>query len=235
MDISQLGSLFFDGSPVPIGALYNGEQINFGDAVPGMGIPFIKWGNAYIADRCVCFNVSWRDLDNQGFIFGRPVTINGSVYLCRSIKEGRGSRTDDEWSSLLDAFGEENRHWHWKNCFFWGQDTYTGDELTHIVLGYTSARFRGGFPVEERDEKIGFRPILEPLPPEMPVSDDLIGSVIKVCGDGGVVVGRLVGYSDYDLELKHESTLPENCPWLKQTKDAVFVDREAITYLWQEG
>lgn len=85
-EIINLGSLRFNGKPKTPGVKYNGEAIAFGDTIPGMAIPFVKWGKLLVACQCVCIDVSWMDMKNTGYIFGRPIKIDGTLYLCRSLK-----------------------------------------------------------------------------------------------------------------------------------------------------
>lgn len=227
----SLGSLYFDGKAVPIGSAYNGEEVSFGDTVPGKGIPFIKWRDNLVADRCVCINISWKDLDKLGFIFGWPVTINGAFYLCRAFKAGVKKGIPNEWDSILDDIGEDDNLWHWNHCFSWGQESYASGASSRVVRGYHSARGWRSLAVDLRDMGVGFRPVLERLPPEAPVSDTLIGHTIEVFVDRVSVTGYLIGYSDYDLEVKIKSPLPQNSSWFRGIKDIVYIDREAVDYL----
>ena len=48
----------------------------------------------------------------------------------------------------------------------------------------------------------GFRPVLEPLQPEPPVSNSLVGRNLKVYGPTAAISGRLVDFNDYDLILQ---------------------------------
>ena len=69
--IEKIGSLYFDGRPQKVGVAYNGEQISFGDAAPGQEISWVRMQSGLlVADRCVCTNISWEDLDKEDFVFG---------------------------------------------------------------------------------------------------------------------------------------------------------------------
>ena len=87
-EIVNLGSLYLNGQPIDLGVEYNGEVLSFGNTIPGKTIPFVKWGKLLVASQCVCINIRWDELNKAGYIFGRPVKIDGVPYLCRSLKVG---------------------------------------------------------------------------------------------------------------------------------------------------
>lgn len=88
VEFSKIGTLYLNGKPQKVGVAYNGEQISFGPAERGKGIQWIKSGQLLIADRCVCTDISWTQLDEQGLVFGTIVQISGKYYLCRCPKVG---------------------------------------------------------------------------------------------------------------------------------------------------
>ena len=114
-EIINLGSLRFNGKPKTPGVKYNGETIAFGDTIPGMAIPFVKWGKLLVACQCVCIDVSWMDMKNTGYIFGRPIKIDGTLYLCRSLKAGEVEGAPNEWDDILDDLGDDNSLWSWES------------------------------------------------------------------------------------------------------------------------
>lgn len=233
-DTIELGSLNFNNEAVPVGVTYKGERISFRDTVPGKGISFVKWKDLYVADRCICSNISWDDLNKCGFIFGRPITIGRTSYLCRSLKVGAQDGVPNEWDALLDDLGTSDDLLHWKDRYFWGQETALDWLVQQSVRGYASARYWSHGKASYRDVSVGFRPVFEPLPPEVCFSDALIGHNVKIYSKDKSVAGRLVSYSDYDLELAIADSLPEQCSWCKQAKSSVFIDREFILYACEE-
>ena len=64
-----------------------------------------------IADRVLLFSVSWDDLNAQGLISGKEITIDGQKYLVRVLKGGStyrgsdgysgGSPTNNEWDQFI--------------------------------------------------------------------------------------------------------------------------------------
>lgn len=230
----KFGTLYFNGGPVPAGTRNTGEQIGFGNTVPRKAISFIRWNNLYIADRCVCTNISWVALDKQGFIFGRPVRVDGKAYLCRAPRVGAREEDPNEWDDFVSVVGKDDKLLHWKDMFFLGQETSLLLPKDRVVRGYSSADDLNSVNAEYRGEFIGFRPVFEPLPPEAPVSEALVGHGIKVYGKRHSIVGRLTGYDAYDLELTADSPIPENCTWIRQVEHSVFVDRNAVAYLHKE-
>lgn len=235
MEIIEMGSLLLNGRPVLADTKYSGEQISFGNTVPGKSIRFINLNNIYIADRCLCVNISWSDLNRQGFAFGHIVRINGLPYLCRLPKMNVGKKTASEWDAFLSAYGEEDDFCHWEKRYFWGQEPHSTQKQNRYVRGYFAARGWHNHPAWFRRDYIGFRPVLEPLPAEPPVTDDLIGHSIKIHGGGNTITGCLTGYDDFDLMLKVKAPLDMQCLWAKQVKDVVYIDREAVAYIEKGG
>lgn len=234
----EMGSLYLNNKPVPAGEVYDGERISFGDTVPGQGIPFVKLDDIYVANRCACIGVSWETLNKHGLIFGCPVKIDGKSYLCRSLKVGITEGAPNEWDDIVDATCEDDDFWHWKDRFFWGQETLSkpsfGGTYRMCRCG-DSVHFWGILPTHYQTTEIGFRPVLEPLPTEVSVSESLIGHNLKIYGKNISLSGLLVGYNDYDLELRTKEPLSEIHSWLRQENGVAYIDREVITYLHRES
>lgn len=96
-----------------------------------------QYGYAYehslfIADYRVTTNISWIDLNNAGFIFGKTNTAGGINYTLRAPTMGsiykspmRGAPANNEWDQILaknsDFIKELDNN---RNIsLFWGQDT----------------------------------------------------------------------------------------------------------------
>ena len=65
-----------------------------------------------ICDRVILVSVSWNDLNEQGYITGKTVTIDGARYKCRVLTGGSGYRntsdayaggtpTNNEWDRFI--------------------------------------------------------------------------------------------------------------------------------------
>lgn len=64
-----------------------------------------------ICDRVILVNVSWNDLNGQGYVTGKTVTIDGAKYKCRLLTSGSncrnggpyagGSPTNNEWDRFI--------------------------------------------------------------------------------------------------------------------------------------
>ena len=120
-EIVNLGSLYLNGQPKDPGVEYNGEVFSFGNTDPERPIPFVRWGELLVASQCVCTNISWDELNKAGYIFGRPVKINGTPYICRSLKVGEMEGAPNEWDAILDDLEESDDLWHWDYIYFWAR------------------------------------------------------------------------------------------------------------------
>jgi len=229
----NLGTLYFDGVPVAVGSKYETQRLSFGDTASANPVTWIKGSNGLlVADHTVCTNISWEQLDKIGFIFGRPIKIDGANYLCRSLKVGAKKGVLNEWDDLLDELGEEDSIWHWKNSFFWGQEIATAGAAFRAYRGYYSARLWNYLSASYRSPRLGFRPALEPLSPEPLISDNLVGTKLQVWGPTGSVSGILGDFTDYDLVFTGVSPDSQIASWrVFQADGSLLVDRSAISYI----
>ena len=232
-EIVNLGSLYLNGQPKDLGVEYNGEVLSFGNTNSERSIPFVKWGELLVANQCVCVNISWDELNKAGYIFGCPVKIDGTFYLCRSLEVGEEKNVSNEWDSILDDLGEDDSLWHWSEQFFWGQETSKNQASHRAVRGYPSARRWGHGNATYRTVIVGFRPVLEPLAPEPLISGSLIGATLKLYGPSKAFSGRLEEFSDYDLviEPSAQQLIPADCKWVSRDGSRIIIDRSAITWI----
>ena len=233
MVIKNFGTVYLDGQPYFPGAESNGRVISFGDTVSEKAIPFVRWKSLWVASQCVCINISWEQLSKAGYIFGCPVKIDGTSYLCRSLEVGEESDVPNEWDSILDDLGEDDSLWHWSEQFFWGQETSKNQASHRAVRGYPSARRWGHGNATYRTVIVGFRPVLEPLAPEPLISGSLIGATLKLYGPNKAFSGRLEEFSDYDLviEPSAQQLIPADCKWVSKDGGRIIVERSAITWM----
>ena len=235
-EIVNLGSLYLNGQPKDLEVKYNGEVLSFGNTDSERAIPFVKWGELLVASQCVCTNISWDELNKAGYIFGCPVKIDGTFYLCRSLEVGEEKGVPNEWDSILDDLGEDDSLWHWGSGYFWGQETARHHASHRAVRGYLSARCWNYYTTVYRGALVGFRPVLEPLPPEPLISDALIRADLKVYGSDTAIIGQLVEYTDYDLVMAPNTKLclPRKCQWVRRDGKRIIIDRAAIVWMKEE-
>lgn len=154
---------------------YDGQaSISIASANQGESITWVKPSglNLLVADRILLLNVSWQDLDNNGFVAGKRILIGGQYFRCRLLQTGENEGVDNEWDEILNITGTENGLWHWQEMYFWGKDVICWDpqKSLRMVRGYLTARACYDFEADYQDaEVIGFRPVLEPLGSNSPV------------------------------------------------------------------
>ena len=232
----NFGSLYLNGQPSELNAVYGGGDISLGDTVPGKAIHFVKWKDLWVASEIICPNASWNDLEKYNFITGWPIRIDGVLYLCRSLKVGEERDVPNEWDSILDDLGEDDGLWHWSKRFFWGQETSRHLTSFRAVRGRHSARYWNDLSATTRHVTVGFRPVLEPLAPEPLISDALIRADLKVYGPDTAIIGQLVEYTDYDLVMAPNTklSLPRMCRWVRRDGKRIIIDRTAIVWMKEE-
>ena len=236
MEIKNFGSLYLDGQPSELKAIYRGGAISLGDTVPEKAIPFVKWKDLWVASEIVCPNASWNELNHFGFIFGWPIRIDGVLYLCRSLKVGEERDVPNEWDDILNDLGEDDSLWHWDKMYFWGQETSRKGASTRAVRGSHSARYWNGTYATNRRVGVGFRPVLESLPPAPLISDSLVGATLKLYGPNKTFSGRLEEFSDYDLVVAPNTGLhlPRKCQWARRDGKRIIIDRTSIVWMKEE-
>lgn len=85
----RMGSLYLDDQPIlPLVEFQQDQAIGIGKAVPGKEITWVLVNGILIADQCLLSNISWDDLNTQGLIFGKEVSIGGLRYTLRSLRVG---------------------------------------------------------------------------------------------------------------------------------------------------
>lgn len=200
-NIIKLGSLFLDGRPVETGMQYVPSQtIEVGEMTPSKEIGWVAVNGLLIADQCLLTNVSWDDLDVQGLVFGKEVTVQGLRFKIRLLKVGSKEDVPNEWDAALDAVGEDDTLWHWDHKFFWGQEPVSGSVSHRAIRGYTSARFWNYSGATIQYAFVGFRPALEPLPTDP--SAIRHSQEALVIGRAGAVAGSLIDATAYDLVIQ---------------------------------
>lgn len=231
-EVIEIGTLYFDGRPQEVGVEYNNERLSIGPTVPGKAIQWVKANDLLVADRAICTNVNWEQLNACGFVFGVPVQIDGKWYLCRCLKVGAKGGDPNEWDAALYETGEDDGIWHWKGQYFWGQETPEGWASTRAVRGCYSARDRSISPASNRYATVGFRPALEALVPVPLDYGPLVGTEITPMGpDNKFVSGRLASFTDYDLVLEAPSPLPDACKWAVPDGKQIIVERASVSWL----
>ena len=159
-----------------------------------------QYGYAYehslfIADYRVTTDISWIDLNNAGFIFGKTNTVGGINYTLRAPTMGsiykspmRGAPANNEWDQILTKNSDfikeldNNRN----ISLFWGQDTSRSYDFNIRKTTRNSVNnFMG--TTESSNYGICFRPVLEVLNPDTLGSDGL--KVVTLDLGGGTLGG----------------------------------------------
>ena len=173
-----------------------------------------QYGYAYehslfIADYRVTTNISWIDLNNAGFIFGKTNTAGGINYTLRAPTMGsiykspmRGAPANNEWDQILaknsDFIKELDNN---RNIsLFWGQDTSRSYDFNIRKTTRNSVNnFMG--TTESSSYGICFRPVLEVMNPDTLGSDGLKAVTLDL---GGGTLGN--SSEDIQIIVKNGST-----------------------------
>lgn len=172
-DIFQFGALYLDNKiqRIPQQPKEKGdvpqydEQARISIGPAGQGVTWVKPHglNLLISDRVLLTNISWEDLDKNGFVTGKTVLIDGHRFRCRLLQVGVDENVPNEWDRILKIAGINDYLWHWKQMYFWGADMAQADENCRAVRGFASPHAWGDYWMTLRCASVGFRPVLEPL------------------------------------------------------------------------
>ena len=138
-----------------------------------------------VANYNVTRDVSWDELNEKDFIFGKPFESGGITYTMRAPSAGtdsflnktevRGTPWNNEWDTIrvkgeIDpASLTRNYIKNWQNSPSWGQDAFAGDASMRVYRGGEGADSFVGAS-SSSGTGIGYRPILE-IPEEMEAED----------------------------------------------------------------
>lgn len=238
------GTICLDGEMVLPGSVYiETPEITFGDTGPDhMSLKWLRDINGnFVAANCIILNISWHDLDRQGYISGRPVFIDSQGYLCRSLQVGRKEEDINEWDDLLDRYGDDPMYWGDPACRFWGQEVDgCGQDRKAVLRGGNSPRGRVENFTSNRNgsnqvdySTYCFRPVLEPLSAMPVLADALIGIGLEVYGPSGAAVkGTLAGFADYDLYIATLPGLISRAPdWAIRKGKFILISRDSIVWM----
>lgn len=165
MEKIKLGTAYIDEFPLSPGLRsHKSDRISIGDTISSFAIQWVRLSNGLlVADRCICNNVSWEQLNASGLVFGKVIQIDGSWYLCRCLKVGVKGCDPNEWDATLAEAGEDDEVWCWMGQYFWGQETPEDWVSGRAVRGWVSARHWDYNDATIRNVGVGFRPVLDAL------------------------------------------------------------------------
>lgn len=211
METIYFGSLYMRNKAAMPGrnyAVYKGKpEMTIGDTVAGKEISWFKADGLFVSAKILAYGISWYDLNVLGLITGKRVSIDGKPYILRL--SGKNPDGGDEWDTILDNLYmhyDETALWDPNQTYHWTQ-VAREDEFTHKILrGGCASRSYISRDIYDGAKEAGWRPILEPIPPQL---CDMQKKWVKVIGNFGDVQGVLVSYTDYDIVLAVPGEIPE--------------------------
>ena len=120
----------------------------------------------FIADYILKNNVSWKELNKRGWIFGKNYKSGNISYTLRAptVGSGRsaengGTPANNEWDAIADKSGGYIKNW--VDVFAWGQDSAGKKRLDKVVRGLRKLRGWWNRSQGTRTRVYGYRPVLE--------------------------------------------------------------------------
>lgn len=231
METHKFGSIYFDGKVHGPGSDFvQGATFMIGNTSQYNELGWIKAGDIFISSCTICPRITWADLNNMGFIIGRPVSIDGIPYLCRCLKVGLDIYHPKEWDKLLDEVGDMNGIWNCEGLWFWGQELHPENTDFAVCRGGEEPRGWNYAEIKHASSKIGFRPVLEKLPPMPALDESMIGAALKVYSNEGCFHVSLVDFNDYDITAKPIGEMDFEHSCVQKDGDEVIINRNDLIW-----
>ena len=120
----------------------------------------------FIADYILKNDVSWKELNKRGWIFGKNYKSGNISYTMRAPTVGSGRSAENgvtpannEWDAIADKRGGYIKNW--VDVFAWGQDSAGKNRLDKAVRGLRKLRRWGNRSRGTSTRVYGYRPVLE--------------------------------------------------------------------------
>lgn len=205
MEIVKFGNLYLDDDPLMMDVLYKpNSDIRIGNtAYSESPIEWVKVHEAlYVARRYLLSYISWSELDEQGFVYGREMSIDGRKYNVRMLQVGDSKETAgaSEWDAIIKTAGRDAATLFQANRPFHGMDRIQGNEFWTAVRKGQQGRDWDCY-VDLNDPDIVWRPVLEPVDMRLNPGPEHVGLPLAVRCPMQFIRGRLVEVTSYDLIL----------------------------------
>ena len=204
MEIVKFGNLYLDDNPLIGDTLYTpNSDIRIGNtAYSNSPIEWVKVHDSlYVARRYLLAHISRSDLDEQGFVYGRELYIDGRKYNVRLVQVGssRNSTPASEWNAVIKAAGRDAATLFPANRPFLGMDIPQGEGLCAVRKGQQGRDWDCYVDLNYPD--IVWRPVLEPVDMRLNLGPEYVGLPLAVRCPMKFIRGRLVEVTSYDLIL----------------------------------
>ena len=233
MDIAKFVSLYLDGKAAePMSGCEGITDISLGDTVFGDELSWVQDGDRLIADRCVCSIVSWDHLNEIGYICGRPAKIDGKPYRCRCLTGGAQMGDSNEWDDLVAKYGADDDLWHGNLQYFWCQEKRGPHKKLAVVRGIGAPGPYNAYGTKSETPFIGFRPVLEPLPPMPDDLSPLVGKQVRIyVPQGRAFTKELAAVNEYDISIAYAGKLPDGCDWAVREGKQITISKDKLLWL----
>ena len=205
MEIVKFGNVYLNDDPLMGEIPYTpNSDIRIGNTAYSADL--IEWvkvhESLYVASRYLLTCVSWSKLCEQGFVYGREMSIDGRKYNVRMLQVGDAKETAaaSEWDAIINTAGHSAARLFPANRPFHGMDRPQGKALWAVVRKGRQGRV-WDCSSDTDDTGIVWRPVLEPVDMRLNPSPEHVGLPLAVRCPMKFIRGRLMEVTNYDLIL----------------------------------
>lgn len=190
------------------------------------------------AARNICKNIGWKDLEMRNFIVGKKIKIDGLPFKCRIPVISDNCLEDDEWKQLQEAVNSSaESDLHWGDSQFWAQKKDVAGMEGRALIGGSHANYQVSISSRTKNSRTAFRPVLEPLCTcRVETARQTGGEDVAAIVPGGIIRGKMVDVSDYDIFLEPNiwtKEIAEMNRWAVKAPDGtVTVSKNAILHFF---
>jgi len=250
-EVHTFGTLFINDEPKSMNdPRYCKSDTSFAinDTVEGAELAwiYIQELGIYISSAPIVQSISWKRLQDEGYVDGKIICIDGKKYLCRLPKGGCMPNTANEWDRILQIMDGFHSCLDKHFCPFWCQESMEKEGNSHVVRSsYRDAHsLKAWYFRSDSYDGIGFRPVLEPIvgsgETKMTfhnallmleiMATNLTGEAASMSGTQAEYMFRKIAAIDAAMEALRNSQR-ESDPWVRMSEKMPEEGKRALFWL----
>lgn len=252
MRVKKFGAVYLDREAVQPGSAYTvNKDIDLcaciRDSNNRRSTP-LEWievkPSLFVARAPILVNISWSDLGDQGYVYGRVIKIGEREFMARLPQAAGGDGLFSEWEAIVAAAAESTGNPFPIGYDALGMDIVDFDLMHCATLNGALTWSLVGCSIHNKCPDLGWRPVLEPMDQALDLCPKHVGLPLSVYCRLSRIRGRLVELTDYDMILDrskgsivdmYSSSLDPDYdkPYRVLGGSLLAVSRKRVDYVWE--